>query len=297
MTHTTVLLHEAIDGLNLKQGSVYFDGTLGAGGHASEVARRFGGSVRIVGVDRDLNALEYATKRVQALGVETHFMLGNFRNVDSALVRVGVTNADAILMDLGWNSSQIEESGRGFSFKEDEALLMTFSTSGDEGGVNAQVIVNEWSEETLADIFYGYADERYARRIAKAIVTSREKKPIKTTYELVEIIRNAVPKPYTWGKIHFATRTFQALRIAVNDEIEALKEGLEKSYATLNTQGRIVIISFHSVEDRVVKQMFKQWMTEGKGIVITKKPLVPSKDEIKINPRSRSAKLRIFQKI
>ena len=296
MTHTTVLLHEAIDGLNLREGGVYFDGTLGAGGHAAEVAKRFGGSVRIAGVDRDQNALDHATARVQALGVETNFSLGNFRDIDTALASAGISHVDAVLMDLGWNSSQIEESGRGFSFKENEPLQMTFAVSGDEKGVNAKVIVNEWAEETIADILYAYADERYARRIAKTIVATREKKPINTTHDLVEVVRLAVPKPYTWGRLHFATKTFQALRVAVNDEIEALKQGLEKSYMALNSEGRIVIISFHSVEDRVVKQMFKQWATEGKGTIVTKKPLVPSDDEIRDNPRSRSAKLRVFQK-
>lgn len=296
MAHITVLLQEAIDGLSLKQGAVYFDGTLGAGGHASEVARRYGGSVRIIGVDRDASALAFARKRLEVLGVEADLELGNFRDIDTVLAKLGVAAVDGILLDLGWNSMQVEESGRGFSFKEDEPLQMTFSTTGDEKGVNAEVIVNEWREETIADILYGYADERYARRIAKAIVLARESRPIKTTFELVEVIRSAVPRPYTWGKIHFATKTFQALRIAVNDEIEALKDGLRKGYASLRPGGRLAIISFHSTEDRVVKNVFRDWEKAGAGRNILKKPLAPSDEEIKSNPRSRSAKLRIFEK-
>ena len=173
---------------------------------------------------------------------------------------------------------------------------MTFSNGAGEEQITAKIILNSWGEETLADIFYGYSDEKYSRRIARGIVEARNKKPIETTSELVEIIKQSVPFSYQRGKIHFATKTFQALRMAVNDEVEALKEGLSKGIEVLDSGGRIAVISFHSTEDRIVKDTFREWQKNGLGKMINKKPITAGEEEIRENPRSRSAKLRIFQK-
>jgi 16S rRNA (cytosine1402-N4)-methyltransferase len=195
------------------------------------------------------------------------------------------------------SSNQIEESGRGFSFKTDEPLLMTMKKDPQSTEVTANEIVNTWAEDSLADIIYGYGEDRFARRIAKAIVTAREIQPIQTAQELADIIANAVPK-FGFKKINPATKTFQAIRIAVNDELGAIKEALPKAFTRLNPAGgRISIISFHSLEDRIVKRFFKEKAEAGEGRLIVKKPIIPSPQEIAENPRSRSAKLRIIEKI
>lgn len=294
--HKSVLLNEAVDGLNLKSGDMFFDGTLGGGGHSAKVCEIFGNTVKIIGTDRDAQAVQRATKRFQNMDCDFSFHIASFRNINEVLSNLNIKSVNGILLDLGLSSDQIENSVRGFSFNENEPLLMTFSEDKGDDVVTAQTVVNDWSEETLADVLYGYADERYARRIAKRIVEARQKKPIENTFELVEIIRSAVPIGYQKGRLHFATKTFQAIRIAVNDEIEAIKEGLAKGYERLADGGRIAVISFHSGEDRVVKIFFKECKAVGKGNIITKKPIVPSKEEVRENPRSRSAKLRIFEK-
>lgn len=295
--HKSVLLNEAVDGLNLKSGDIFFDGTLGGGGHSAKVCEIFGKTVKIIGTDRDAQAVQRATKRFQDMDCDYSFHIASFRNINEVLNNLKIKSVNGILLDLGLSSDQIENSARGFSFNENEPLLMTFSEDKGDGVVTAQTVVNDWREETLADVLYGYADERYARRIAKRIVEARQKKPIENTFELVEIIRSAVPIGYQKGRLHFATKTFQAIRIAVNDEIEAIKEGLAKGYERLADGGRIAVISFHSGEDRVAKTFFKECKAVGKGNIITKKPIVPSKEEVQENPRSRSAKLRIFEKI
>jgi len=294
MIHKTVLLNESIEKLNLKVGSIYFDGTLGGAGHTSKVCSDFGGKVRIIATDRDNLAIRNAEEKLSKLGCKADLILSDYRNLDTVLKNLGVEKVDGILLDLGLSSDQLDASGRGFTFRNNEPLLMTFSE--DEQKVNAKVIVNNWSEETIADILYGYSDERYSRRIAKAIVSARLKKEIETTDDLVKIIENAVPAVYRRGKTHFATKTFQALRIAVNDEITALKDGMSKGWELLNKGGRMAIISFHSVEDREVKNYFREKSKNGEGKLITKKPLVPSDEEISENPRSRSAKLRVIEK-
>lgn len=295
MIHKTVLLHESIEKLNLKPGSIYFDGTLGGAGHSSKVCSDFGGEVRIIATDRDMLAIRNAEERFSKLGCKADIALSDYRNLDKVLTNLKVQKVDAILLDLGLSSDQLDASGRGFSFKNDEPLLMTFSET--EQKVDAKLILNNWSEETIADILYGYSDERYSRRIARAIVSARNSKPIETTFQLVEIIRNAVPAGYRNGKTHFATKTFQALRIAVNDEITALKEGMQKGWEFLSKGGRFGIISFHSVEDREVKNYFRDKVKNSEAIFINKKPIVASDEEIHENPRSRSAKLRVIEKI
>jgi 16S rRNA (cytosine1402-N4)-methyltransferase len=216
--------------------------------------------------------------------------------MDAVFENLGVKSVDAIMFDLGLSSDQLDLSGRGFSFKRDEPLLMTFASEKGER-ITARDILNNWSEETIADILYGYADERYARRIARVVVESRKTKKIETTHDFLEVIKKAVPKAYQFGKIHYATKSFQALRIAVNDEIEALKEGMIKGWKYLKEGGRMAIISFHSTEDREVKNFFRDKAKNKEGKLINKKPIIPKREETDENPRSRSAKLRVIEKI
>lgn len=294
--HKAVLLEETINGLDLKPNNVVFDGTLGAGGHSEEIFKRFGSKIKIIATDRDSEAINRATVKICGDGCDFQAFLCDYRKIDSVLEKVGVKNVNGIILDLGLSSDQLDLSGRGFTFKNNEPLLMTFSNTAGEDQITAKMILNSWGEETLADIFYGYSDERYSRKIAKKIVEAREKKPIEMTDELVEIIKSAVPVSYEKGKKHFATKTFQAIRMAVNDEVEALKEGLRKSIDLLAPGGKIAIISFHSTEDRIVKDTFREWKEKGFGKQTNKKPISAGETELRENPRSRSAKLRIFKK-
>lgn len=294
--HKAVLLKETIDGLDLKPDSIVFDGTLGAGGHSEEIFKRFGSKVKVIATDRDVEAINRATAKICKESCNFQAFLSDYRKINFVLEKVGVKNVNGIILDLGLSSDQLDFSGRGFSFKNNEPLLMTFSNGAGEEQITAKIILNSWGEETLADILYGYSDEKYSRKIAKGIVAARNRKPIETTSDLVEIIKHAVPFSYQKGKIHFATKTFQALRMAVNDEVEALKEGLNKSIEALDRGGRIAVISFHSTEDRIVKDTFRKWQEEKKGKVINKKPITAGEEEVRDNPRSRSAKLRIFKK-
>jgi 16S rRNA (cytosine1402-N4)-methyltransferase len=295
--HRTVLLKETVDGLNLKKGDTVFDGTLGGGGHSAYVAEKFGGDVRIIAVDRDPEALKRAEAKLKSVSANYSLILSDYRKIAEVLTEQKVEKVQGIILDLGLSSDQLDDSGRGFTFKNDEPLYMTFGAPDDKLLLTAKIILNEWAEETLADIIYGYGDERYAKRIAKKIVEYREARPIEMTWELVDIIGSAVPATYKRGKIHFATKTFQAIRIAVNDELEALKEGLQKGFERLAVGGRMSVISFHSGEDRIVKNYFRDWSKEKKAILINKKPIIASAEEIKNNPRARSAKLRIIEKI
>ncbi len=298
MIHKTVLLHEAIDGLDFHEGDVFIDGTLGGGGHTEEVVRRWGDKVKIVAIDADREALERATERltprIASSQATVTFIQGNFRHIDTILAEAHIEHADKILLDIGLSSNQFEDSGRGFSFQRDEPLNMSFKKDVAEEDLTAREIINDWDEENIRAILEGYGEEKFAYKIAKAIISHRKKKPIETTFELVDIIKSATPKFYHHRKIHPATKTFQALRITVNDEIEALKEGIRKSFDTLAPHGRVAVISFHSLEDRVVKQFFKHMEDEEKGKRITKKPIRPSDEETSENPRARSAKLRIL---
>lgn len=303
--HEPVLLHETVDGLDIRPGDVVVDGTLGRAGHALEAlkaARIRGGEAFIIGIDRDLDALAESRVRLEAAEAKFQLFKGNFKDMDAFIAKAGVESVDKIILDLGLSSPHLDSSGRGFSFRNDEPLLMTMDREVGEGAFTARDVVNGWAEEDIANVIYAYGDERYARRIARAIVAEREARkargesPIETTHQLVAIIEGAVPGIYKRGKIHPATRTFQALRIAVNDELSSLRIGLNKAFLALRPGGRIAVISFHSLEDRIVKRAFKEWTAEGKGDQATKKPIVPSESETAKNPRSRSAKLRIFIK-
>lgn len=293
--HQPVLLHEAIEQLDIQPGDTIVDATLGGAGHARAIAEKLGEKGTLVGFDLDSDAIERARDALKNSRCRVHLVEANFRHTHEELMKLGVSHITKSLFDLGWSSYQLD-SGRGFSFQRDEPLLMTYAKSG-ERILTASVVVNEWEEESLADIIFGWGEERYSRRIAHAIVAAREKKPIRTSGELAEIISASVPSKYRYGRIHPATRTFQALRIAVNDELGALKEGLESTWEMLAPKGRIAVISFHSIEDRLVKQLFALWEKSGSGVRITKKPITPSRAEIMENPRSRSAKLRVISKI
>lgn len=290
--HKTVLLHEAIDGLNLKDDSVVVDGTFGGGGHSSEMCRKFP-HLKLIAIDQDESAFKKAESKFKDLDCDITFVNDNFRNFTKIADGVEV---DGVLLDLGLSSDQLENSIRGFSFMKDEPLYMTMKENPGVEDLTAGDVVNSWSEESLADIIYGYGEERLSRRIAKGIVEARKKKRIETTKELVEVIKNSVPVAYQRGKIHYATRTFQAIRIAVNDELGALTEGLEGGFKVLKSGGRMSVISFHSLEDRIVKRFFKEKSDAGEGKLINKKVILAGDEEIKNNPRARSAKLRIIEK-
>ena len=298
--HTPVLLRETIDGLNLKKGDIFLDATLGEGGHSFEICKKLGGDIKIIGIEVDTDAIEKAKEKFLTDKYTKNsnfiFVEENFRNLDKVLDELKIKSVDAILFDLGVRSANFEESNRGFTFQKDEPLLMTFSKNTGLVPFTAEEIINEWEEENIINILYGYGEEMFAKQIAKNIVSKRKIKPIKTTFELMEIISSSVPEKYKNRKIHFATKTFQALRIAVNDEIGALKEGINKAFNKVKKEGKVAVISFHSIEDRAVKMFFKEKAVMGEGIVQTKKPITPSEEEILLNPRSRSGKLRIIIK-
>ena len=292
MDHISVLLEESINGLDIKPGDTFLDGTLGSGGHSASVCGRYP-TVSVIGIDRDQAALDRTEVLFKNKGYKATFLLGEFRNLETLLSSKNINQVDRVLFDFGLSSPQIDTSGRGFSFAKDEPLLMTMEHNKD--GVTATDVVNTWAEETLATIIYGFGEERYSRRIAKAIVTARAIEPITRTTQLVDIIRGSVPASYRNGKINPATRTFQAIRIAVNQELDNITEGLTAAWNVLAPGGRIACISFHSLEDRIVKQFFNTKKEVGAKI-ITKKPITPTDAEISSNPRSRSAKLRIIEK-
>lgn len=294
--HIPVLLQEVIDGLDLVLGDVVFEGTVGLGGHSEAICRRIGARGIYIGTDQDNQALSKAEQRLASSPCKKIFVEENFRNLDLVLDNAGHTQVNKILLDIGLSNLQLVGSGRGFSFKHDEPLLMTFRVDPHEGDITAREIVNEWAVDSLTDVISGYGEERFAWRIANAIVAARTTKTIETTTELAEIIKNGVPVFARFGKIHPATKTFQAIRIAVNDELGALREGLEKGFERLAPGGNMAVISFHSLEDRIVKEFFKIKAEEGRGTLITKKPITPSEEELSRNPKSRSAKLRIIKK-
>lgn len=286
--HQTVLLNETIDGLNLNSKSSVLDCTLGGGGHSAEICKRYSG-IKIVAFDQDKSAFEKAKSKFESLNCDITFLNKNFKDIE------GEESFDAIIFDLGLSSDQLENSGRGFSFMKDEPLLMNMKENPLPEDIVAEEIVNKWEENNLADIIYGYGEEKYSRRIARGIVEARKKTKIKTTFDLVRIIEESVPAVYRRGRLHCATKTFQALRIAVNDELRVLETGLEKGFKALKPGGRMAVISFHSLEDRITKKFYKRKQKEAK--LINKKPIITSREEIKNNPRSRSAKLRILEKI
>lgn len=296
MKHIPVLLKETVDALALKDGDIVLDGTLGGGGHTEEIVKRLGDRVKIIGLDLDKDALKRADDRLATLPHDTKFVVSNFQDADTVLDKLNIIHIDSVMLDLGISSFQLEVAGRGFSFQKDEPLLMTMKKNPDDEDITARDIVNTWKEETIADIIYAYGEEKYARKIARAIVAQRAVKLFDTTKDLSDVIVATVGKAYGRLKIHPATKTFQALRIAVNSELASVENAIPMIFNRLKSGGRMAIISFHSLEDRIVKQAFKKLIDEGLAVGITKKPITPSIEELKDNPRSRSSKLRIIQK-
>lgn len=291
--HDSVLMKEVLTALSVAPGDTVVDATLGGAGHFTELLAVLGEGGVIIGIDADSAAVERG-RAVYALDRRTsrpvaHLINDNFRNLSRILERLGIGQVDAMLFDLGWSGYQIA-APRGFSFQSDEPLFMTYG----EGGETAADIVNSSTEEDLATILFMYGEERFARSIARSIVTARAKERILTTDALVAAIKAGTPHWYHERKISPATKTFQALRIAANDEIGSLREGLSAALAALAPNGRLAIISFHSIEDRIVKNILRDAAEEGLGRMEPKKPIAPSRAEILQNRRARSAKLRVF---
>lgn len=293
MSHKTVLLHEAVDGLQFDPGDIVLDATFGGGGHAREILKHLNTNGVFIGIDADETAFE--GKPIGEVKATVHLVNDNFQNIKKILRSLQIEKVDAILADLGWRMEQFTNSGKGFSFNTDEPLTMTFGKP-ELYPFTASDIINDWEEETLANIMYGYAEERFARRIAKGIVTARKTKPILTTRQLVAVIEESVPKSYLHRRVHPATKTFQALRIAVNDELTILDSFIKDALTVLEIGGRLAIITFHSIEDRIVKHTFRELAKTGEVQLITKKPVSATADELNENARARSAKLRIIQK-
>jgi len=307
--HKPVLLKESIEGLNLKEGSVVVDATLGGGGHASEILKMIGKSGKLIAIDQDSEAIANFQKQLPSEVDNVLVAKDNFSNLQNILGGVRILAVDAILADLGYSSIQLEDEKIGMSFLQDAPLDMRLDRSGE---LKAKQIVNEYSQGELTRIIKNFGEERFASIIAKKIAEQRRLKPIETTGELVAVINEAVPEKFKYGKIHPATKTFQALRIETNKELEVLEKFVPQAIDALAPGGRLAIISFHSLEDRIVKNIFRenargcicpadfpicQCGQTAKVRIITKKPIVPTDSEIQENPRSRSAKLRICEKV
>ena len=304
--HISVLLNECIDNLNIKPDGIYVDGTMGGGGHSLEIAKRLT-TGRLICIDQDPNAHEAAGKRLAEYKDRITFVRDNFGNIKSILDRLGIEKIDGMLLDIGVSSHQLDEAERGFSYQQDAPLDMRMNP---DRPFSAYDVVNGYDEDELDRVIFTYGEERWARRIAQFIVKEREAKPIETTGELVDIIKKAVPKGARKDGPHPAKRTFQAIRIEVNGELEVLQRAIDDVAARLAVGGRLCIITFHSLEDRIVKEAFRKQENPcicppqfpvcvcGKkplGRVITRKPILPSKEELEENPRSRSAKLRVLE--
>jgi 16S rRNA (cytosine1402-N4)-methyltransferase len=299
ITHIPVLLAESIDALAIDQNGVYVDGTLGGAGHTEEIATLLSKQGTLIGCDVDHDAILRAQERLQSYECKKFLVHDNFRNLPHILDQIGIKQVSGILLDLGWSSFQIADPDRGLSFTHDGSLDMNLSKGLTGDRLTAHEIVNHWSEETLADIFYAYGDEVKARVIARHIVLVRKKNPIATTHQLANTVIDAVYTKHrpTHFKIHPATKVFQALRIAVNDELETIRDAIHAGIAALAPGGRFAIITFHSGEDRIVKHLFKSYVEQGIIALVHKKPIVPSLSETRLNPRARSSKLRVIQKI
>lgn len=292
--HQSVLLNKSISYLNLSKGAVVVDATVGGGGHSEEILKNILPGGRLIGIDADRDALAIAAQRLKDFNGSFTLVNDNFRNIDRILKKENIKNVDAVLLDIGISSYQLEDASRGFSVRSDAALDMRMDRSSD---ITAYDVVNRYKEGKLSEIIARFGEERFHSRVARFIKDARERKAIETTGELAAIVKRAIGYKYRNLKIHPATRTFQAIRIFVNDELGALEEALKSAIFWLKTGGRIVVISFHSLEDRIVKNMFKGYSKLGVLKIITKKPLIPEREEVIDNPRSRSAKLRVAERI
>lgn len=284
--HESVLLHESIEGLHIKKNGIYVDGTTGGGGHSFEIASRLTGEGKLICFDKDLDAIRSAKERLSEYMDRITFIHSDFSEVESVLTELGVERVDGVLLDLGTSSYQFDNPDRGFSYMHDGALDMRMDSTAD---FTASDVVNTYTERELATLIRTYGEERWADRIARYIVESR---PIESTYELVDVIKSAIPAAARRNGPHPAKRTFQAIRIEVNGELDVLEQAIDAWIPRLRPGGRLAIISFHSLEDRIVKNKFR----DSGEIVITKKPIAPSEEEIEHNPRARSAKLRVLEK-
>jgi 16S rRNA (cytosine1402-N4)-methyltransferase len=289
-THIPVLKKEVLQYLNPSQNENFVDCTVGEGGHAEAILEKNGPSGKVLGIDLDPQQIVSAGWFAASSKGRMILVNDSYANLKNILERTNFGPVNGILLDLGMSSAQLEKSKKGFSFKLDQGLDMRYNDN--IGYLTAEKIVNEWPEEKIAEIIKEYGEEKFAKNIAKKIVETKKTGRIKSTFQLVQIIKNAVPSSYQRQKIHFATRTFQALRIAVNHELDNLKEVLPQAVSVLSPQGRIIVISFHSLEDRIVKNFFKEKEKEKVIKILTKKPITAKQDELGKNPRSRSAKLR-----
>lgn len=294
--HIPVLLNEVIELLDPKDGQIIVDATINGGGHTEEILRKKDFNGQIIGIDQDENLLSKLKEKFGNYIKKGQLKLicGNFKDIKGHLKNLRINKINGAIFDLGMSSFQIEESGRGFSFMKDEPLIMSFKSVISKDDLTAEKIINEWPENEITRILKEYGEERFAGRVARKIAEARKENRIKTTKELVRIIIKTVPGR---ERIHPATRTFQALRIAVNNELDVLKDGLKNTFDILDGNGRITVISFHSLEDRIVKHFFKDLKTDGRAKLLTKKPIMAKREEIHDNPRSRSAKLRGIIKI
>jgi 16S rRNA (cytosine1402-N4)-methyltransferase len=305
--HKSVLLKETIDGLKIKPDGIYVDGTLGGGGHAYEVCRRLGEKGSIVGIDQDAAAIEAASARLKDFGEKVTIVRSNYCDMKSKLHELGIDKVDGIVLDLGVSSYQLDTAERGFSYREDAPLDMRMDT---RQKMTARDIVNDYTEADLYRVIRDYGEDKFAKNIAKHIVQARAVKPVETTAELSEIIRASIPMKFQKKSGHPAKRTFQAIRIELNRELDVLRDSLDDMIDLLNPGGRLCIITFHSLEDRIVKSAFRKNENpctcppdfpvcvcgkKSKGSIITKKPILPSEEELEYNSRSKSAKLRIFE--
>lgn len=306
--HISVLLDECIEGLNIKKDGIYIDCTLGGAGHSQQILKRLSKEGKLIGIDQDEDALKAASEKLKEYK-NVLYKHSNFYYIKDILEDLKVEKVDGILMDLGVSSYQLDEKSRGFSYMQNAPLDMRMNK---KGSLDAHEVVNFYDEDKLAKVIKDYGEERFAKRISNFIVETRKEKDIETTGELVDVIKRAIPAKFRREGPHPAKRTFQAIRIEVNGELEILNKAIEDSVAGLKSGGRIAIITFHSLEDRIVKNKFKELENPctcpkdfpicicGKEPVvkiITRKPIIPSKDEVETNPRSRSAKLRIAERI
>lgn len=308
MPHQPVLLNETVERLLTRRDGTYVDCTVGAGGHSEAILQRLDEGGRLIGLDQDEMALDMAARRLAPFGHRVALVKANFRRLTDVLDRLGIEMVDGFLLDLGISSMQVDTGERGFSYHHDERLDMRMDR---DQALSAWDVVNRWSEEQLRDVLFQYGEERFSPQIARAIVARRCRESIDTTGQLADIVKAAIPAPARRRGPHPARRTFQAIRIAVNDELGALKEVLPQTLERLRPGGRIAVITFHSLEDRICKQQFSEW---AKGCIcppsfpvctchcqprvrlVTRRPVVPSDDEVRANPRARSAKLRVVEK-
>ena len=306
--HKSVLLNECIEGLNIKKEGIYVDGTLGGGGHSYEILRKLSPNGRLIGIDRDKDALNAASKKLNEFNNFTT-VHDNHANILEILKNLGIQGVDGILLDLGVSSYQLDEASRGFSYMNDAPLDMRMNR---EDKISAYEVVNNYSEEKLSRIFFDYGEERYSKSIAKKICKVREENKISTTLELVEVIKSAMPSSALNEKQHPSKRDYQAIKKEVNEELTKLKQAVEDSIKALNNGGRLAIITFHSLEDKIVKHTYEDMQGRctcpkdfpvcvcnyiSYGRIVNKKPIISNEEELKENPRARSAKLRIFERI